>query len=375
MDYNRNNYKQALDNYPVTTSKLTVKRIDFAVELSLLIVGISSPHHLFAAPVSENAVPSSKVSHVEEIEEENDIISWIDDTQLTIADSIHDYSSSFDHFVGKKDDEEPMNNRSYLRLKLKSRYSHRENFDPDGSVYFKLDLPHTKKNWKLIFESDPDDFDRLEDKERGISANSSNSLSGAVGGVRLQGRKWGEWKTNFDLGLKLRFPIDPFTRIEVYRTDQLSYEWTSLTKQEVFYYKSKGPGAITSFNFYHAISQAPSTILKLSLNAQYLDTDNNWEVVQQAEIFDRVNQDNLLQYSIGVSADSRPNYSVTNSWVSIGWKHRLYKKWLYLTATSEFDFQEQFNYKINPGIMLELELYFSSNARSTDRLKRSIPSL
>lgn len=369
MAYNNYNCSILLGRHPFITSIPTARHIISAIELSLLVTAITPFQHVFAAPVSENATTSSITE-----ESENDIVSWIDDTQLTIADSIHDYSTSLDHFVGKKEDEKPINNRSYLRLRLKSRYSHREYLETDGSVYLKLDLPHTKKNWKIIFESDPDDFDRLEDKERGISANSNSSLSGAIGGVRLQGRKLGEWKTNFDLGLKLKFPIDPFTRIEVYRTDQLSYEWTSRIKQEVFYYKSKGPGTLTSFSFYHAITQEPSTILKLSLNAQYLDTDNNWEVVQQAEIFDRIDQDNLLQYSIGVSADSRPNYSVTNSWVSIGWKHRLYKKWLYFTATPELDFQEDFNYKINLGIMFELEFYFSSNDRGNDRLKHVIPS-
>ncbi|WP_299013100.1 hypothetical protein [uncultured Photobacterium sp.] len=347
--------------------------ISTLLEYLILITCFLTTHYLYANHKTTEYEDESAIETNND-EQIGGIKTWIDDTQVSIADSIHEYGTSFDHFVGKKDHEVPINNRSYLRLRFKSRYSHREDLETDANVYLKLDLPHTKKSWKLIFESDPDDFDRLEDKERGISANSESSLTGAVGGIRLQGRKLGEWKTNFDLGLKIKLPLDPFTRVEVYRTDQLSYEWTSRLKQEVFYYKSKGPGTLTSLNFYHAISQAPSTILKLGVNAQYLDTDNNWEVVQQAELFDRINEDNLLQYTIGVSADSRPNYSITNSWVSISWKHRLYKKWLYFTATPEFDFQEDFNYKINPGIMLELELYFSSAEGGIDRLKRNIPS-
>jgi len=299
--------------------------------------------------------------------------SWVDDTQLSISDSIQEYGTSFDHFIGKKEDEAPMSNRSYLRIRFKNRYTHREYFDPDASVYLKLDLPHTKKNWKLIFETDPDDFDRLEDKERSISSNSGNSLNSSIGGVRLQGRKLGEWKTNIDLGVKLKWPLDPFTRVDLRRVDQISFNWTSRFKQEVFYYHSKGPGSLSSLDLYYSRRDDPSTILKLSSNLQYLDTDNNWEYVQQAEIIDRVDDNNLLQYSIGISADSRPTYSITNSWVSVGWKHRLYKQWLYLTVTPEFDFQDEFDYKINPGIMVELELFFSSDG-GIDRLKRKIPT-
>ncbi|GHA33634.1 hypothetical protein ACFFLZ_05920 [Photobacterium aphoticum] len=308
----------------------------------------------------------------DEDEEDADFQEWIDETQDSISDTIHYYGTSFDHFIAKKDDEKPMKNRSYLKIKFKPRYSHREYFSGDASVKLKLDLPHTKKNWKLILETDPDDFDRLEDKQRGISDNSDSSLSGAVGGVRLQGRQWGSWKTNFDVGLKIKLPLDPFTRADLRRVDRLSETWTSRIKQEIFYYHSKGPGAITSFNFYFANPQDPLTILKLSSSAQYLDTDNNWEFVQQAEIFDRLDANNLMQYSIGVSADSRPNYSITNAWVSVSWKHRLYKDWLYMTVTPELDFQDEFDYRINPGIMFEFEMFFTTEG-GIDRLARKIP--
>ncbi|MCW8329296.1 hypothetical protein MD588_10810 [Photobacterium sp. SDRW27] len=347
---------------------------------SIFILALFTPYQLFASdteipPISPQATVLDDFTSTEETEdsEENRVQTWIDDTQLSIADSIHEYGTSFDHFIGKNDDEAPIKNRSYLRIRFKNRYSHREYFESDASVYLKLDLPHTRKNWKLIIESDPDDFDRLEDKERGISDNSNSSLSGAVGGVRLQDRKLGEWKTGFDIGLKLKLPLDPFTRADLHRVDQLSYNWTSRVKQEVFYYHSKGPGSLTSLDLYYALRENPATILKISTSAQYLDTDNDWEFVYQTEIFDRVDENNLFQYSLGVSADSAPHYSITNSWASVSWKHRLYKQWLYLTVTPELDFQDEFDYKINPGVMVEFELFFSSEG-GIDRLKRKIPT-
>ena len=337
----------------------------------LLLVAFPS-HHLHAGQDITQSLPPKQDEPAENDSESNNLVTWIDDTQLSITDSIHEYSTTFDHFIGKDEDEQPINNRSYLRLRFNSSYSHREDFDSDASVYLKLDLPHTRKNWKLIFESDPDDFDRLEDKERGNTASGDSSLTGAVGGIRLQGKQLGEWQTNFDIGLKLKLPLDPFTRADLRRVDQLSFNWTSSIKQEVFYYHSKGPGTLTSLNLYYAIEENPSTILNLSTTAQYLDTDNNWELVYLAEIFDRLDENNLLQYSIGVSADSSPSYSITNTWTSVSWKHRLYKQWLYLSVTPELNFQDEFNYKVNPGIMVELELFFSSEG-GIDRLKRKIP--
>lgn len=307
----------------------------------------------------------------EDAEDDSDLEDWLNETQDSISDSIHDYSTAFDHYLSKKDGEEPMENRSYLKIRFKPRYSHREYFDGDASVRLKLDLPHTEKNWKLIFDTDPDDFDRLEDKQRGIS--NGDSSNGAIGGFRAQGRNLGNWKTNLDLGLKIKLPLDPFTRAEIWRVDQVSDNWTTRIKQELFYYHSKGPGSLTSLNFYFASPTDPTTILKLSTSAQFLDDDDNWEFVNQAEIFDRINESNLMQYSLGVSADSRPNYSITNSWVSMSWKHRLYKDWLYLAVTPELNFQDEFDYKLNPGIMMELELFFTTIG-GIDRLSRKIPT-
>ncbi|WP_053062465.1 hypothetical protein [Photobacterium aquae] len=330
------------------------------------------------APLTEKALQATEeneqiIHSLDPNDEEFEIIEWIDVTQESISDTIHDYSTEVDHYLGKEDDEQPMRNGSYLKIKFKPRYSHREYFDGDASIKLKIDLPHTERNWKLIFDTDPDDFDRLEDKQRGISASSDSSLSGTVGGVRLQGRKLGRWKTNFDAGIKIRLPLDPFVRADLRRVDRLSSNWTSRIKQEIFYYHEKGPGTLTELDFYFAQHTDPSTILKLSSSAQFLDTDNNWEFVYQTELFDRIDDRNLMQYTLGVSADSRPNYSITNAWASMTWRNRLYKDWLYIAVSPELNFQDKFNYRINPGIMFELELFFMAQG-GIDRLARKIPT-
>lgn len=331
---------------------------------------LSSP--LFASP-SVAAPPPESPPRTTLGDDESTWVDWLDETQGSIADTVHDYSADLDHYIGKEDGEDPLDNQSYLRLRQRLRYAHREDLDSDANLYFRLDLPHTEKNWKLIFDTAPDDFDRLEDKERGISNRSDDGLSRAVGGVRLEGQILGAWKPNFDIGLKLKLPLDPFTRADIQRIDQLSASWTSRVKQELFYYHSKGPGIITAIDFYFSPNRHISTLLKLSTNLQYLDTENNWEYVQQAQLLDRLSDDTLMTYSLGISADSRPTYAITNSWVSASWKHRFYKNWAYITIIPELNFQDAYNYKINPGIMVELALYFSAK-RKIDHIRQTIPT-
>ncbi|MDX1302892.1 hypothetical protein [Photobacterium sp.] len=300
------------------------------------------------------------------------LLSWLDESQGTVSDTINEYSTSVDHFIGKKENEEALVNRSYLRIRFRPRYTHREYFDFDSNVYLKLDLPHTKKNWKLILETDPDDYDSLENKQRDISDNSENGVGGAIGGVSLQDKPLGQWKADYGIGLKIKLPLDPFVKANLRRIDTLSENWTTRIHQEIFYYHSKGPGLLTSLDFYYAVNKEHSKIIKSGTSAQFLDSDNNWELVQQVEYYHRINETNSIEYSVGASADTGGDKESKNFWLSTSWKQRLYKDWLYLKISPDINFKSDFDYKVNPGIMMELELFFSVNG-DIDRLHKYIP--
>lgn len=176
-----------------------------------------------------------------EAEQDITIPEWVEVGQSTISEQVHDVSSYLDHSMAKDEDEEELINNSYLKIRLTPSYSYRDKFEFDTRASLKVDLPHTKQDWNLILETDPDDFDSLESKQRNTPTNGTSSFSEAVGGVRLQDLYFGSWKTNFDVGIKFRFPLDPFVRTDIRRVDALSDNWTSRFKQELFYYHSKGP--------------------------------------------------------------------------------------------------------------------------------------
>ncbi len=298
--------------------------------------------------------------------------SWMDETNDYLSKLVLDFSEYIDHGLAKDDNEEAIVNRSYIKIKTFQTYSYRGLYDSDESIAVRVDLPHTEHNWKLILETDPDDYDNLESKQRGTSTGSPTK-DGAFGGVRLQGEQISQWKTNFDIGVKLRFPIDPFTRAELYRVGKLSDNWTTLFSQEFFYFKSKGLGSLTNLNFYYDVDELNGQIFKLGSSAQYLYDDDQWELVHQATYFDRRNEKNLVEYSLGMSLLPYEDKEVSNYWLSASWIHKLYKNWLYLTITPELEFPREYDYKFNPGVFIELEAFFSKN-RKLNRLNRYIPS-
>jgi hypothetical protein len=325
-------------------------------------------------PVTNIAMlPSSsdEFSHSHDLDYEEE--SWMDKTELYFAESVHELSTFIDEGLAKEEGEESLTNRSYLKLKYKSEYTHYGYFDSDERVSIRVDLPHVKDNWNLIFETDPEDYNSLESKQRGLStSNSKDSIDGAIGGVRLQDGELRHWRTNLDLGVKLRWPLDPFTRADIRRVEELSENWTTQFKQELFYYHSVGSGSLTELNFYHATNDDFSQIFKVGSSAQYIYEDDNWEVLFLLNYFDRISSNHLIEYSTGVSFEPNLADEVSNSWISVAWRQKLYSNWLYLSLIPQVDAPREFDYQPNAGFRMELEAVFSKN-RNLDRLNRYIP--
>jgi len=318
---------------------------------------------------TEQAVQKTQVdvSYPEEI-------SWVDDTEHYFSNTVHDFSRRLDQGLAMQDGEEELVNKSYLKLRYRAEYSHHGYFSSNERVSIRIDLPHVKRNWSLIFETDPDDYDSLESKQRGLVSDESKSgVNGAIGGVRLQDGAFLNWRSNLDLGVKLRLPLDPFVRGELWRVGELSPDWTVKFEQDIFYYHSLGSGFLTEFNLYRAFSEDHAQIFKAGTSAQYLYEYDNWELLFQLNYFDRINNNHLIEYSTGVSIEPNKADEVDNSWVSVSWRQKLYKNWLYLYLTPQIDAPRELDYQFNVGIQLEFEVVFSKN-RDLDRLNRYIPS-
>lgn len=332
-------------------------------------------------PEYESRLPLSPFSINAEETEPSDESSWLDqttywadETETYVADTVHDFSTYIDHSLAKEENEEELMNKSYVRIRYKPEYTHRGYFDSDFKISARIDLPHTKRDWKLILETDPDDYDSLESKQRALTPKSSSTTSGsdAIAGFRLQNAHWGEWKTHFDVGVKFKLPLDPFVRANLRRVDNLSENWTTQLKQELFYFDSKGLGSLTEFNFYYGNNNDPARIYKFSSSAQYLFDESGWELVNQIELFNRLNDHHLMEYSTGVSIDTNESDPLTNFWISASWRQKIYKDWLYLSITPQLDTPREFSHKLNPGVLIEIEAFFSKN-HHVDRLNRYVP--
>lgn len=296
---------------------------------------------------------------------------WFDKTEQYLAETINNVGIYLDHTLTEPEDDEL--NRSYLKIRLNAEYSHLGDFDPQQRVTARIHLPNVKKNWKIIFETDPNDYDTLESKQRGLESAGDDSVTkGSIGGIRLEEKLFKHWRTNLDLGVKLRANLDPFVRGELWRVIDVNDEQTVRFKQQLFHYHSIGTGYKSELEFYYDGFESNNDFLKYGISGQYLYEDRGWELLSQLTYYDRMAPHGLMEYSIGISASPKLDDPITNYWLSATWHKPIYKDWLFFSVSPQLEWPQKFDYKFNPGITLRFEAFFSKNT-TRGYLHRSIP--
>lgn len=284
----------------------------------------------------------------------------LDKYHCKFSNYIFDKSISLDHFIGSPDEEIAMENNSYAILNIKQKFYSKSDNKTQVDLNLKVDLPYSEKKWKLFLDTNNTDFDSLVDKNRETHTTDANFIENAndtVGGLLFTDLDT-DWKKKYRIGTKLNFPLNPFVKANFYHTTALNDNLTRYFEQEFFYYNEDGFGTNTNLNFYYKTKG--DWVLQSNSAAQFLnDKGNNWELTQKISAWEQLTDRSTIKYSIGVSANSKPDLKVSNYWINAKWRYKLYKDWLYVKVIPEVSFREEFDYKPDYGLLLQFEMYFA----------------
>ncbi len=235
-------------------------------------------------------------------------------------------------FAGEDIDDLP--NKSYVRLSVKGTVSELENRrDTDAGIKIKLDLPNTKRRWKLFFESDNTDTERLDQKVRGVT---DSTQSESVGGLRLESDRSKNWLFSTDVGIRGRIPLDPFARFKARRDWELGSPWTLTFDHEDWYFHEKGFGTESSLDFHRPITE--DYFLSIVTAAQFQDRYNVIELAQSITTTHFIDDRQAIAYGVGVLGVNKPSVKATAYYVSANYQRRIHKDWLFMEVTPELLF-------------------------------------
>lgn len=258
---------------------------------------------------------------------------------------------------------------SELRLGLTTRFTH-DSIDFDTRVRFRLALPNTERRLSIVLESAEEDlFDRGQEEPPGFAPRPLEAEQDYFAGLRYI-RQWADrWGIDSDLGIKLRFPPEPYARVRGGRSWFIEL-WEARLSQSLFWRRSQGAGATTELVLQRAL-EGPQFFQAVT-SATWLDRDQRFYYNQSATFSHEFSPLHAIQLRLGVSAESEPDTRITSYFMQLPWRRNIYRKWLFLEVRPELLFEEASDFTVQPRLFFVLEAYFGEK-HAVEQLERPQP--
>ena len=251
-------------------------------------------------------------------------------------------------------------NESYLRLGFATRWEKQSWVDFEPEARFRLDLPTVKEKFRLVVENAPDEFIPLREQ------NQDRRLTGAersdtetTGALRYLAPLTERWSVSNDLGIRFRWPLNPFWRTRLRANWEIDENWRLDVEQRFFYFHTDGWGERTEFAFSRYFSNAYYLTVRSDLQWEDQDSMFEWSQVNYLDHF--VDNRNQLTYRLGVVGESKPSWRPSVYFVDATWRYRLHDDWLFGEVIPSLEFPREDNFRENPAITLRVEMYFSGD--------------
>ncbi|BCD99874.1 hypothetical protein MARGE09_P4076 [Marinagarivorans cellulosilyticus] len=255
-------------------------------------------------------------------------------------------------------------NTSYVSVQWTNTYSHLNYYDNRLKVRGRLDLPGTKERFNLFFDSDPEEHDSLS--SRVLRSNRASEKEDGVLGIGLK-NKSSSFKVKHGIGLSSGDPIDVFYRFKLNYNTQINDHWESYFSQYIWHYHQKSWGERTQGQLTFKANEFWE--ISTTSEAQYEHRYKNFEFAQIFSLHRYISNSQNLQYNIGALATDKPDFNVTDYFLSFDYRQRMYKDWLYMSVVPELlwirgerihvennDFRKK---GFDPTISLHFEIIFS----------------
>ena len=212
-------------------------------------------------------------------------------------------------------------NETYLSVRFNQLYGTIDNYHSKVRIDGRLDLPAVSERWKLIFESDIQELNTLQENVLD-QTNSGDS----IGGIRYQEETESGWNLSHDIGIRSIAPIDSFYRFRARHSLPLGEIWSAGLDQKIWYYDSRGWGFDTVVSFTRELGI--DRFIRIASKANFQDERGTTQYSQTAALYRTLGPDETLGYELGVVGANKPNVRINDYYVQIPYRRAVYEDWL-----------------------------------------------
>jgi hypothetical protein len=331
-----------------------------SLSLSLLLgITLLSPLKLFGA--EQPAQPAQSAQSAQP-EQSSDLLDSIDVKRDYLSGKIVSFATDIDRFFGN-DRNYQESNKTVMQLDLArvSGYGGDRKFVLSARA--NLNLPSTEKRLHLLLESNPDQNITGEPIQTQNSPLTNQVSAPQSYGIAVRYEKikaeLQALHLSADAGLKFQgIRINPFARARGSYSVSLD-QWRMKAAESVYWFDTIGAGETTQLDLEHFLSEP--VLFRATSNATWLNDKQNFDLRQDLSIYHTVNDRTALLYQASAIGVTNPESQVTDYVVSILYRYRLHRDWMFFELSPQLHFPKINNYRSSPSLGMRLEMLFDGS--------------
>lgn len=295
------------------------------------------------------------------VPEEPSYFDWLDKPRDYLSERFVSLSNRVDRFFAE-DRVFEESRTSYLRFygDLVLRKSGASDFNP--ILQAKVVLPALEKRLHILFESDSDvtgevPTTSVPTQSGTPKVNVPNDFRAAV---QVQVTDSPHWNINTDVGLRFHgLTLPPFARVRVSRV-QTVHKWQFRLTLAAYWYEQSGLGQSTQYDADYRFSD--HYLGRSRTQAIWSDHDQRFDFEQSFLLYHPIDDSHALSYGASVYGQSQPNSHITDYALSVTWRTRIHREWLFLDVQPGVSWPETESFHFTPTLLLRLEAIFGDLA-------------
>lgn len=284
--------------------------------------------------------------------------SLIDSSHRLISENIIGLSHTLDlYFSNARYLEESFG--SYGCMSFSTFFSEGGKVETSADICLKIDLPHTKKRWKLIFESEEVEGvdDVLESNAPSITGVQDEENKSSTALLRYVAEQELLRFISFDIGVKTRTPLDPFTRLRFRRT-WVPDPWLLRLTESLYYFKSTEGGFLSRFDMERKLSH--DWYVRMTSEADYKEPESQFRLKQDFGFYRRVGKGRAFNVALNIAGTSQPNPHVEYYVYRFRYRINVWRKWFFVEASPQMLYERENDFRGVAGILFSAEAIFGN---------------
>ena len=282
---------------------------------------------------------------------------WLDKPRDYISERFVTLSTQVDrYFADKRVFQE--SRTSYLRFygDLVLKKSGSSNFNPQ--LQAKVVLPALEKRLHILLESNSDVTGEVPTAAVPTQSGAPkvNAPSDFRAAVQVQVTDSPHWNINTDAGLRFHgLTLPPFVRVRASRVQKV-HNWQFRFTEAAYWYEQSGWGESTQYDADYKFSDR--YLGRSRTQAIWSDHDQRFDFEQDFILYNPVDESHALSYGASVYGASQPNSHINDYAVSVTWRTRIHREWLFFNVQPGLSWPETASFHITPTILLRVEAIF-----------------